>query len=61
MGLQEAGHFGAAQRIVWVPTLFIAAYYLTLRPSLARAHVDGLHTINSLLRRSVRPRWACGA
>jgi PST family polysaccharide transporter len=54
MGLQEAGHFGAAQRIVWVPTLFIAAYYLTLRPSLARAHVDGLHTINSLLRRSVR-------
>lgn len=54
VGLQETGYYGAAQRIVMVPSLLIAAYYLTLRPSLSRAYTDGLSTIDGLLRRSVR-------
>ncbi|MEO8377657.1 MAG: flippase, partial [Candidatus Sumerlaeota bacterium] len=54
LDMEHMGHYGAAQRITWVPTLFIAAYYLTLRPSLSRAYVDGLDTITGLLRKSVR-------
>lgn len=54
MTMDNMGEYGAAQRIVWVPTLFIAAYYLTLRPSLSRAYVDGIESINNLLRKSVR-------
>ncbi|MCC6546269.1 flippase [Candidatus Sumerlaeota bacterium] len=54
LDMEHMGHYGAAQRIVWVPTLFIAAYYLTLRPTLSRAYVEGLESITGLLRKSVR-------
>jgi O-antigen/teichoic acid export membrane protein len=36
MGTAEAGVYGAAYRILWLPTLLVTAYLTALRPSVAR-------------------------
>jgi O-antigen/teichoic acid export membrane protein len=59
-GAGTAGIYGAAYRIVWMPTLLVVAYYIALRPSLARASVQGLETVESLLQRSTRTLTAVG-
>jgi O-antigen/teichoic acid export membrane protein len=53
-GVGTTGVYGAAYRIVWMPTLLAVAFYVALRPSLARASVQGLDTVEELLRRSTR-------
>jgi PST family polysaccharide transporter len=36
MGTAEAGVYGAAYRILWLPTMLVTAYLTALRPSVAR-------------------------
>lgn len=48
------GLYGAAYRIVWMPTTIAIAYYAALRPSLAHSYIDGFDTIEPLFKRSVR-------
>lgn len=52
--MTEAGIFGAAQRVIRVPTFLILAYYTTIRPSINRAHNDGFGSVEFLLRKSMR-------
>jgi O-antigen/teichoic acid export membrane protein len=59
-GVGSTGVYGAAYRIVWMPTLLAVAFYTALRPSLARASVQGLDTVESLLQRSTRMLTAVG-
>ncbi|MEO8218019.1 MAG: oligosaccharide flippase family protein [Acidobacteriota bacterium] len=54
LGSSAAGMYGAAYRVVWAPTLIVTAYYMALRPTLARGYRDGIETVSELLRRSVR-------
>lgn len=52
--MTEAGIFGAAQRVIRVPTFLILAYYTTIRPSINRAHREGFASVEFLLRKSMR-------
>jgi O-antigen/teichoic acid export membrane protein len=54
LGTSGAGLYGAATRVVWVPTTVAMAYYMALRPLVAHSFVDGFHTVETLFRRSVR-------
>lgn len=60
LGGSALGLYGAAYRVVWAPILLIVAYYTALRPSIALAYVEGLSTIEMLLRRSTRFTSAFG-
>src|SRR4029450_13719597 len=40
MGTAEAGLYGAAYRILWLPTMLVTAYLTVLRPSVARRAMD---------------------
>jgi len=54
LGTQGAGLYGAALRIVWVPTTIAMAYYAALRPLVAHAYVSGFQTVEAMFKRSVR-------
>jgi len=54
LGNEPAGLYGAAYRVVWIPTLMATAYYTALRPALARASVEGFAGVQPLLGRSNR-------
>lgn len=54
LGSASAGLYGAAYRVVWVPTILITAYHTALRPSLARGYLEGLKSVEGLLKRSMR-------
>jgi O-antigen/teichoic acid export membrane protein len=41
MGTTEAGLYGAAYRILWLPTMLVTAYLTALRPSVARRAMAG--------------------
>ena len=41
MGTAEAGLYGAAYRILWLPTMLVTAYLTVLRPSVARRAMAG--------------------
>jgi O-antigen/teichoic acid export membrane protein len=41
MGTAEAGIYGAAYRILWLPTMLVTAYLTALRPSVARRAMAG--------------------
>lgn len=60
LGAEAAGLYGAAYRVVWMPALLAMAYSTALRPWLARASVQGFHTIETLLRHSIRITTAFG-
>jgi O-antigen/teichoic acid export membrane protein len=54
LGTTGAGLYGAAARIVWVPTTIAVAYYTALRPLVARAYTQGFETVEQTFQRSVR-------
>ncbi len=54
MGTTEAGLYGAATRLVWVPTTLAVAYYTALRPLVASAYVNGFESVENTFRQSVR-------
>lgn len=54
LGTAATGMYGAAYRVIWVPTLLIVAYYTALRPIIARASVTGLAALEGLIERSSR-------
>jgi len=54
LGTAAAGLYGAATRIVWVPTTIAIAYYTALRPLVARAYVNGFAEVEQTFKRSVR-------
>ena len=54
VGSAAAGLYGAAYRVVWVPTILVTAYHAALRPTLAGAYQNGLASVAALLRRSNR-------
>jgi len=54
LGTAAAGVYGAAYRVIWVPTVLITAYHVALRPSLARGYLLGLESVSGLLKRSMR-------
>lgn len=60
LGLEATGLYGAAYRVVWIPALLLTAYTKSLRPSLARASVQGIASINHLLTRSLQLATAAG-
>jgi O-antigen/teichoic acid export membrane protein len=60
LGTEAAGLYGAAYRVVLLPTMLGTAYFMALRPWLVRASVHGFHTIESLLRSSIRIVTALG-
>lgn len=60
LGAAATGVYGAAYRIVWVPTVITTAYFTALRPSLAKAHTEGVATVASLLQSSARLTTAFG-
>jgi O-antigen/teichoic acid export membrane protein len=41
LGTTAAGLYGAAYRVLWLPTMLITAYLTALRPSVARRAADG--------------------
>ena len=41
LGTAAAGLYGAAYRVLWLPTMLITAYLTALRPSVARRAADG--------------------
>jgi O-antigen/teichoic acid export membrane protein len=41
MGTADAGVYGAAYRILWLPTMLVTAYLTALRPSVARRAMAG--------------------
>ena len=49
MGTAEAGLYGAAYRILWLPTMLVTAYLTALRPSVARRAMAGEASPFSLL------------
>lgn len=49
-----AGHYGAAYRVVWLPIMFVQAYYLSIRPTLARAYVTGIEPVMPFVNRSTK-------
>ncbi|MCI0396170.1 MAG: flippase [Chloroflexi bacterium] len=53
-GAEAVGLYGAAYRIVWVPSVAAVAYFVALFPSLDRAYAHGLATVSDLLSRSIR-------
>lgn len=57
-----AGLYGAATRVVWVPTTICVAYYTALRPLVAHAFIEGFHTVEDMFKRSVKvtTALACG-
>lgn len=54
LGLEPAGLYGAAYRVVWVPLVLFSAYAVALRPVLVRAYEDGPVAVSELLARSNR-------
>jgi O-antigen/teichoic acid export membrane protein len=54
LGVTGAGLYGAASRVVLMPTMISIAYYTALRPLLAQAYINGFETVEPLFRRSVR-------
>jgi O-antigen/teichoic acid export membrane protein len=54
LGTGGAGLYGAATRVVWVPTTIAIAYYTALRPLVAHSFVHGFHTVEAMFKRSVR-------
>jgi len=54
IGAEATGLYGASYRIVWMLILLSVSYYTALRPSLAQAYVNGFHTIENLLARTMR-------
>lgn len=51
-GVEAAGLYNAAYRILWVPTLLALAYLTALRPVLARGFASGGQALQPLLRRA---------
>lgn len=52
--MSDAGLYGAATRVVWVPTTICIAYYTALRPLVAQAYVHGFANVEETFKRSVR-------
>jgi O-antigen/teichoic acid export membrane protein len=52
LGTAAAGVYGAAYRILWLPTMLVTAYLTALRPSVARSALEGPAPPFSLLGRS---------
>lgn len=50
VGAEAAGLYGAAYRVLWVPTLVTAVYLVALRPSLTRAALAGRDALRSILK-----------
>ena len=59
-GAADAGIYGAALRVAWVPSTIAAAYFTALRPALARASPGGFAEVAPTLRRSLRLAAALG-
>ncbi len=53
-GTAEAGVYGAAYRVAWVPSMIAVAYFTSLRPALARSAPGGFAAVAPGLRRSTR-------
>jgi len=51
---RASGLYGAAYRLVWVPTIFVMAYYTSLKPVMARAAQEGGEAARALVRKSLR-------
>lgn len=49
MGTAEAGLYGAAYRILWLPTMLVTAYLTALRPSVAKSALAGASSPFTLL------------
>ena len=60
LGTRSAGVYGAAYRVVWLPTILFTAYLTALRPLLARGSLEGLGAIQVLLWRPTRFVVAAG-
>jgi O-antigen/teichoic acid export membrane protein len=60
MGTAEAGLYGAAYRILWLPTLLVVAYLTALRPSVARRAMAGPASPFAMLGRSTPAVMATG-
>lgn len=52
--VEAAGHYGAAYRVVWMPIMITQAYFIALRPTIARAYVTGIEPLMPVLYRSTR-------
>ena len=60
MGTANAGIYGAAYRILWLPTMLVTAYLTVLRPSVARRAMAGPASPLSLLGGSTPAVMALG-
>lgn len=60
IGSGATAFYGAAYRVVWMPTIVITTLYMALRPTLARAGLDGFDTVASLFGRVMRIVTAAG-
>lgn len=54
------GHYGAAYRIVWLPIMFVQSYYISIRPTIARAYVTGLEPAMPFVNQSTKFMVAMG-
>lgn len=52
--VEAAGHYGAAYRIVWMPIMITQAYFISIRPTIARAYVTGIEPLMPMLYRSTQ-------
>lgn len=54
LGSASAGLYGAAYRVVWMPTMLVIISNQALRPALARGYIDGFSTIRELVNSTTR-------
>ena len=54
LGLGPAGRYGAAARVVWLPTVLLVAYTAAVRPTIVRAHAEGPSMVEVVVSRSHR-------
>jgi O-antigen/teichoic acid export membrane protein len=60
LGAAAAGLYGAAYRVVWLPTVLVVAYAVALRPTVVRAEQTGAAAVALVLGRSHRMMAAVG-
>ena len=58
--VEAVGQYGAAYRVVWMPIMIVQVYFISLRPTVARAFVSGIEPLMPLLFRSTRLVTALG-
>lgn len=60
LGIASAGLYGAAYRVVWLPTVLVVAYTAALRPTVVRAWAAGAAEVQSVISASHRIMAAVG-